>query len=154
MPPTTMVLETDGSSRGNPGKAGAGYVLSMDGKVVAEEKRHLGITTNNVAEYEAAIAAVEKARELGLRDIRLELDSELVVRQLTGAYRVRDSKLIALHDRLRTLFGTFAKASVTHVPRSRNRRADELANLAVDEAAEGGTGNPPSPGPEPRDDNP
>jgi ribonuclease HI len=148
-PSAAAVLRCDGAARGNPGPAGIGWMIEAGGESIAEGRRFLGTATNNVAEYEAAIDAVEKAREMGLRGIRLELDSELVVRQLTGDYRVRDPKLLVLHDHLRRLFGTFANVSVGHVPRTENRRADELANLAIDEAAPAEARKLPSPGPSP-----
>ena len=94
--------------------------------------RALGRATNNQAEYQGAIAALEAALGLGAREVELRMDSELVVRQLSGRYRVRNPRLIPLHNRILALRSRFQRVSVTHVPREQNRVADRLANEALD----------------------
>lgn len=126
-------LRTDGGARGNPGPAALGFVLSdPDGRVVAEEGRYLGKTTNNVAEYQAVIAGLEAAQQAGARGVRLLSDSELVVRQLAGVYRVKDAKLQPLHARATELLDGFEDTEVTHVRREENAAADALVNQALD----------------------
>lgn len=129
-------LHIDGASRGNPGEAGFGVFASTpEGDVVAELFGYLGRTTNNVAEYEALLHALRFARERGSRRIRVFSDSELVVRQLEGRYRVKHPALKPLFEEARALLASFDSASVSHVRREQNRDADRLANRAVDEKA-------------------
>jgi ribonuclease HI len=128
------VAYADGASRGNPGPAAVGVVIfDPAGREVYSASRRLGRATNNEAEYRAAITALEAA--LGLRASRVELrmDSELVVRQLSGRYRVRNPRLIPLYKRLLDLRGRFAAITFRYVPRGENRPADRLANKALDE---------------------
>jgi ribonuclease HI len=128
------VAYADGASRGNPGPAAIGVVIfDPAGREVYSASRRLGRATNNEAEYRAAITALEAA--LGLRALRVELrmDSELVVRQLSGRYRVRNPRLIPLYKRLLDLRSRFAAVTFRHVPRGENRPADRLANKALDE---------------------
>ncbi len=128
-----LTIHTDGAARGNPGPAGAGaYIQDQDGKVVSEEFRYLGETTNNVAEYQALLLGMECARELGASRIEMRADSELVVRQLTGEYRVRNPALQKLHARVQQLAREFESVRYTHVRREQNREADRLANRAID----------------------
>jgi ribonuclease HI len=125
----------DGASRGNPGPSAIGVVVfDPAGREVYSASRRLGRATNNEAEYRAAITALEAA--LGLRASRVELrmDSELVVRQLSGRYRVRNPRLIPLYKRLLDLRGRFAAVTFRYVPREENRPADRLANKALDES--------------------
>ena len=127
-----FVLHADGAARGNPGPAGAGAVLlDPDGNVVAELGRALGRATNNVAEYSALVMGLEDARRRGVEDLVVRLDSELVVRQLRGQYRVRHPGLRPLARRALGLLGEFRSVRVEHVPRERNAHADRLANEAV-----------------------
>lgn len=129
-----LTVMSDGASRGNPGPAGAGAVLLDDqGRVVREISRYLGPSTNNQAEYSALILALEAALELGADSLDVALDSELVVRQLNGTYRVRHPALVPYHQRVRALLSRFPRVTIRHVPREHNRRADELANRAIDE---------------------
>jgi ribonuclease HI len=127
------VAYSDGASRGNPGPAAIGFLLlAPDGIEIFKEGRRIGRATNNVAEYQGAIAALEKAKELGLAEIELRMDSELVVKQLLGLYRVKDPSLARLKaeiDRLRPSFRTFR---VRHVRREANGETDRLANEALD----------------------
>lgn len=134
------VLRTDGAARGNPGPAGAGAVLEdANGRVLREVSEYLGSRTNNQAEYEALLLGLREALdEAGPRapEIRLDvvLDSELVVRQLLGRYKVRDAELRGLFDETRGLASRLGAFTPRHVPRERNARADELANQAIDRA--------------------
>lgn len=127
-------IHADGGSRGNPGEAGAGAVISDSrGRTLKELKIYLGIATNNEAEYQAAILALERALELGVKRVALFLDSELVVRQLRGEYRVREPRLKSLHHKARETLNRFSQYSILSIPREENRRADQLANEAIDQ---------------------
>lgn len=127
------VLQADGAARGNPGPAGAGAVLyGPDGAPIAELRRALGTATNNRAEYEAVVMGLEEARRRGVEDLLVRLDSELIVRQLRGQYRIRNEALRPLAQRALRLLGEFRSVSVEHVPRELNTHADRLANEAVD----------------------
>jgi ribonuclease HI/probable phosphoglycerate mutase len=131
-----VVAYTDGASRGNPGPSSFGVVLfDADGRQVHSVSQALGRATNNQAEYRGAIAALEAALGLGAREVELRMDSELVVRQLSGRYKVRNPGLIPLHNRIRYLRKLFDSVSIVHVPRAQNREADRLANQALDRAA-------------------
>ncbi|HEX7159776.1 MAG TPA: YbgC/FadM family acyl-CoA thioesterase [Trebonia sp.] len=138
-----VIVYTDGASRGNPGPAGAGWLLvDGDGQVCEEGVLPLGRTTNNVAEYRAVIAALERARELGATRVTLRSDSELLIQQLSGAYRVRAERLQPLYRRVQELACAFERVTYEHVPREQNRRADRLANQAAgaNEAADFSSG--------------
>lgn len=131
---TVYTAYTDGASRGNPGPSAIGVVLfDPSGRQVHTVSRRLGVGTNNEAEYKAAIAALEAAIGLGASHLDVYLDSELVVRQLTGRYRVRNRRLIPLHGRLLDLRGRFERLTFRQVPRAQNRIADALANKALDQ---------------------
>lgn len=137
-----LLIYTDGGSRGNPGEAAIGVrLLDRDGNPVEEFGERIGVATNNVAEYTAVIRALERARALGARRVRLRSDSELLVRQLLGRYAVKTAHLLPLYQQARRLLGGFEAAGVEHVPRERNREADRLANLALD----GKSGSAPAP---------
>jgi len=125
----------DGASRGNPGEAGCGAVIFDEtGKTLRELTRYLGRATNNVAEYEGLLMGLEETLRLGVKRLRVESDSELLVRQLNGAYRVKDEKLIRLHQQARALLRQLESYRIIHVRREKNRLADRLANQAIDEA--------------------
>ena len=127
------VIYTDGASRGNPGPASVGAVIYDDsGREVHTVARRIGRATNNEAEYRAAIAGLEAALALGARDVELRMDSELVVRQLDSRYKVRNPSLRQLFGRVKDLQWRFASFQVRHVGREQNRRADRLANEALD----------------------
>jgi ribonuclease HI len=127
-------IHTDGASRGNPGEAGAGAVISdSQGRTLKELKLYLGMASNNAAEYRAAIHALERALELGARSVTLLLDSELVVRQLRGEYRVREPHLKTLHQKAQEVLNRFSQYSILYIPREENRRADQLANEAINQ---------------------
>ena len=133
-----VILYTDGASRGNPGLAGAGFlVLDEKGALLDEGKTFLGERTNNEAEYDALIAGLKLARRLGCLEVEARADSQLMVRQLTGQYRVKNKRLIPLVLEVKKLAAAFAKVNYYHVPRAENAQADKLANQAIDEALKG-----------------
>lgn len=124
----------DGASRGNPGEAGCGAVIFDEtGRLLKELYRYLGQTTNNVAEYEGLLMGLEGALRFGGKRLRVESDSELLVRQLNGLYRVKDKKLVRLHQRALALLRRLKAYRIIHVPREHNRLADRLANKAIDD---------------------
>ena len=106
--------------------------MSAHSDVTEELSEFLGVATNNVAEYKALIMVLGRALELGCQEVLVKLDSELVVRQLSGEYRVKDPKMVPLHAQARALLRRFRSAKVTHVRRSDNKRADELVNAVLD----------------------
>ena len=133
---SSCIIYSDGGARGNPGPAAAGgVIIAADGSLAAEVSDYLGVATNNVAEYQALILVLNKALEMGCQEVTVNLDSELVVRQLNGAYRVKDAKMIPLHAKAKSLLRRFASVSIAHVPRSKNKRADELVNEVLDARA-------------------
>ena len=148
--PDLLIVACDGAARGNPGPAGIGALVSdPSGRVLAEIAEGIGVATNNVAEYRAAIAGLARARELGARRVLVRSDSRLLVEQLSGRWRVKNPSLIALHTQVRTLAKRLDSVSYEHVPRELNREADRLANRGVDAWLDGpGRGHvPPAPGP-------
>lgn len=131
---STLVGYSDGGSRGNPGPAASGFVLMDDsGKVIAEGGAYLGIATNNVAEYQALYLALEKALELGASTMDMRLDSLLVVNQMNGVYRIKNSDLIPINNRIKELAARFDKITFTHVLREYNTLADGMVNKILDE---------------------
>jgi len=133
---SVLRLHVDGASRGNPGQAGFGvHVTAPDGSEVASLYGYLGTATNNVAEYQALLHGLRFALARGAKGVEVYSDSELLVRQLEGRYRVKSAGLLPLHREARVLLARFEPARVAHVPRARNREADALANRAVDERA-------------------
>ena len=132
----TLQIHIDGASRGNPGEAGFGIsVEDADGTPRAELYGYLGRASNNVAEYQGLIHALRWARTHGARKVRVFSDSELVVRQVNGQYRVKHPDMVPLHRQATTLMRQFDSATVSHVRREQNRDADRLANRALDEKA-------------------
>ncbi len=130
-----IVAYIDGGARGNPGPAGYGVrVEDEQGRLVAELHQPLGIATNNVAEYNALLAALRYAVDRGQRVVHIRSDSELLVRQMRGEYRVRHAGLQLLVAEARRLASQLDRVVFTHVPRGQNKDADRLANLAMDEA--------------------
>lgn len=131
---SAVVAYADGASRGNPGPSSLGIVLyDAAGKEIHRASQALGHATNNQAEYRAAIAALEAALGLNAEEVELRMDSELVVRQLSGRYRVRNPRLIPLYKRMLDLRSRFRRVTLVHVPREQNRVADGLANEALDQ---------------------
>lgn len=126
-------LYVDGASRGNPGMAGAGAVIKgPDGAVLKRLKKYLDITTNNMAEYHALIIALEAAHSMRIRRIRVFSDSELMVKQINGQYRVKSADLRPLYEKAVKLLKGFEEAKIEHVYREDNSDADALANEAID----------------------
>ncbi|WP_433605228.1 bifunctional RNase H/acid phosphatase [Prescottella agglutinans] len=129
-----VVVEADGGSRGNPGRAGYGAVVfdADRGRVLAERREFLGVTTNNVAEYRGLIAGLTAARDLGAREVEVRMDSKLVVEQMSGRWKVKHPDMIPLAQRSRELADSFERVTYTWIPRSENSHADRLANEAMD----------------------
>ena len=128
-----LVLYTDGASRGNPGPAGAGALITdLEGATVAEKAVYLGEATNNQAEYQALLVGLKAAVKLAPSRLTVRMDSELIVKQLNGEYRVRNRDLLPLYSRARELIQRLADVRVVHVPREENAHADRLANQAID----------------------
>jgi ribonuclease HI len=126
----------DGGSRGNPGPASYGVIVrDPKGEVVAKLKKYIGRMTNNVAEYYGLIAALDYAQSQGIKALRIESDSELLVKQMRGLYKVRSSELQPLFERARKMSETIESFRIEHVYREQNREADALANEAMDEVA-------------------
>jgi probable phosphoglycerate mutase len=129
----TWTVYSDGASRGNPGPSSYGaVVIDASGRVVAERSEPIGIGTNNVAEYRGLIAGLEAALALGAKRVEVRMDSELIVRQAIGRYRVKNPALISLHNRVLALRSQFDEVIFRHVPRLQNTHADRLANQALD----------------------
>lgn len=126
------VICSDGGSRGNPGPAGAGFTITHRGKVVVAAGCYLGVTTNNVAEYEALHWGLQNARELGAQQVSVCADSELVVKQLKGEYKVKAKGLQPLFFKTMRLLKEFDSYRIEHIYREENTAADELANQAMD----------------------
>jgi len=128
-------LYTDGACRGNPGQGGAGAVLVDErGEIVATVRRSLGLCTNNIAEYRALILGLEEALKKRYGRLNIFLDSELLVNQIKGSYKVKNENLKILMLEVRKLLSYFDSYKVEHIDRSLNHRADKLANEAIDEA--------------------
>jgi len=133
-----VILYTDGACRGNPGNGGAGAVLfDKNGRIVATARKFLGICTNNEAEYEALIMGLKETAKAGHKYIQIFLDSELLVKQINGIYREKNSRLKELMKDVRKQLSRFDVHTVKHIPRSRNKVADRLANEAIDESDAG-----------------
>jgi len=128
-----VIIYADGASRGNPGQAAIGAViLDEQGRLIASVSRRIGRATNNQAEYRAIIAALEEAIRLGLRQVDIRLDSELVVKQINGEYRVKKVTLKPLCQQVKQLLGSLEGFTIAHIPRRQNMEADKLANKALD----------------------
>lgn len=137
-----LIAHIDGGARGNPGPAGYGVVVTeASGRKVAELSKYLGIATNNNAEYSGLIAALEYALHEGHKSLRVLSDSELLVRQMQGRYKVRSPELRELYDCVQALVRKLDWFEIDHVRREKNREADRLANLAMDQ----GSGRPAAP---------
>lgn len=128
-----LIIFCDGGSRGNPGKAGLGSVIYDENKNVLKEiSKYIGVTTNNQAEYKAVLEAIKEAKEIGGKRIEFFLDSELIVKQMSGEYRVKNKDLLPIYLDIRQRILEFESVSFSHVPREQNKEADRLANLAMD----------------------
>lgn len=132
--PKKVIIYTDGASRGNPGPAAIGiHVTDLDSQTIAEHKEALGVQTNNFAEYTAVIRALELSLAQGVTDIILRSDSELMVRQMSGVYKVKSEAILPLYEKVKELLSQFSSVKFEHVRRESNREADRLANEALDE---------------------
>ena len=133
-----LILHTDGCSRGNPGPAGIGVLIQdQKKKIVKESYKYIGEATNNIAEYSALIHGLEEARALGADEITVYMDSELVVRQINGEYRVKDAVMKELFTNAFRVLRGFKSFEVKHIDRSKNKEADKLANKAINLAGFG-----------------
>lgn len=127
-------LYIDGASKGNPGEAGSGVAIyDPGGLLIGEEGRYIGRATNNEAEYIALLRALEMAQQLGLRNIVIFSDSELLVRQMNGIYRVKSPKLKVVYDAALAIINGFDSAELRYISRRENKKADSLANMAIEE---------------------
>lgn len=124
-------IHTDGGARGNPGPAGIGAVIKLGDKI-HHHKKYIGEATNNQAEYQALILGLEKAKDLGVKEVDCLLDSELVVKQLNREYRVKDKELALLFVKVWNLAQQFEKITFKHIFREANKEADKLVNEAID----------------------
>ncbi len=130
--PKRILIHTDGAAKGNPGPAGIGCIAyKKDGTVLFEHFRYIGETTNNVAEYRALIEGLTRALEEKVTDVRVASDSQLLVRQIHGLYRVKQPHLQKLFDEVAQLSRRFDHFEINHVPREENHEADALANRAI-----------------------
>ena len=128
-------LYTDGGARGNPGPAAYGFVLeSEDGTVLAAQGEAIGTATNNVAEYSGLVAGLRRALDLHVPEVEVVSDSELLVKQMRGEYRVKNAALRALHDEAKALAVRVGSVEYRHVKRAHNELADRLVNEALDAA--------------------
>lgn len=127
-----LTIHTDGGARGNPGPAAIGVVIRQGHAVVGRYGEYIGKTTNNQAEYRAVLAALEKAKSLGADEVDLFLDSELVVKQLKGEYKIKDKDLGPLFLAVWNLRQGFSRVTFSHIPREENHEADALVNKALD----------------------
>ncbi len=140
-------IYTDGASRGNPGEAGIGVAIyGQDNETLVELGEYIGVATNNVAEYTALIRGLQAAKKLGANKVEVYADSELMIKQMKGQYKVKNEGLQPLYQQARALFLEFASCTFTHVPREKNKRADALANQGIDNKGKKGIGQPVSHG--------
>jgi ribonuclease HI len=130
----TAIVHIDGASRGNPGPAAFAYVIKLPDGEPVEDHGLLGATTNNIAEYTALLRALERAAALSARRLHIHSDSELLVKQMNGEYRVKNADLRDLYEQAQELTRHFSSVRFTHVRRENNKRADELCNIALDSA--------------------
>lgn len=128
-----LIIHTDGAARGNPGPAAIGVTIKdKKGNLIASISRRIGTTTNNQAEYQAIITSLKKATSLGAKQVELQSDSELVVKQINGQYRVKKAALRTLYQKVIQLIGSLEGFTIAHIPRAQNTEADNLANKALD----------------------
>jgi len=138
MSKAALTINIDGAARGNPGPGAFAYVIAGDGQPVIEEAGYLDHVTNNIAEYTALVKALERALELRGERLIIRSDSELLVKQMTGVYRVKNPQLAELYHQAKQLAAQFDPVAIHHVRREANRRADELCNDVLDKQTGGG----------------
>ena len=128
-----LIVNVDGGARGNPGPAAIGIVVrDGEGNVLQDLGETIGEATNNVAEYRALLLGLTEAKRLGCAELAISLDSELIVRQIQGRYKVKHEALLPLYTQVREQLARFDRWTIAHVPRSENARADQLANQGID----------------------
>ncbi|MAG28611.1 ribonuclease H [bacterium] len=127
-----LTIYTDGGARGNPGPAGIGVYITEKGKKIKEISEYIGKATNNQAEYKALIRGLEEAKKLKADEVNVVMDSELIVKQMNQEYKVKDKNLASLFVRAWNLINEFQSYTVKHVVRSKNKKADDLVNHAID----------------------
>ncbi len=132
-----VIAYADGGSRGNPGPAACGALLQQNGHTLATISEYLGVATNNIAEYTGLLKVMERALSMGVKHIEIRMDSELVVKQMTGQYGVKHLGLQPLFRKADILSKRFMRFTIVHVRRESNKEADRLANQAMDRAAAG-----------------
>lgn len=132
---TRAVIHSDGASLGNPGNAGIGVHILIGTKSI-EISEYIGLNTNNVAEYSALIRGLEEANRLGIDKVEAFLDSELVVKQLKGEYKIKNKGLMPYFMKARKLMGAFKSFKISHIPREQNTRADKLSKLGAKNSPE------------------
>jgi len=133
-----LILYIDGAARGNPGHAGiGGVILNIDHEVLLEISEYIGETTNNIAEYSALIFALQSLPKFNAQELEIYSDSELLVHQLNGSYKVKNQNLKVYFGWVKTLLSGYKKTRIIHVERSKNKMADKLANEAIDEFLSG-----------------
>lgn len=128
-----LEIYIDGASKGNPGPSAIGVVITENGKPVRNLYRYIGEATNNIAEYSALIAALEEGLILKAQCLSIKTDSELLYRQMTKVYRVKNEHILALYTQAQRLISGFTRVSLNHIPRELNKEADKLANKAIAE---------------------
>jgi len=129
-------IYTDGAARGNPGEAGIGFVIiAEDEKVIIKKGRYIGRATNNEAEYHAILSALKEAKTIGVREVKIFADSELIVKQIKGEYRIKSEGLKPLYKEAMALLKEFDRYDIIHIVREKNKEADRLANQAIDAMA-------------------
>lgn len=132
--PEEVIVFTDGASRGNPGPASLGFVVTdVDGAVVAERGQVLGEQTNNFAEYMALVEALKFCKKAKVKKVLVRADSQLMIRQMLGQYKVKSEGILPLFEEASRLAEAFQKIEFEHIPREKNKEADRLANSALDE---------------------
>lgn len=124
---------TDGAARGNPGPAGIGVIIRNDAEILSEISDYIGETTNNQAEYMALIRGLEEALDMGQKNAEVFSDSELLVKQINGEYKIKNKSLVPLFNEARSLISRFNQFKIYHTPREENELADKLANQGIDE---------------------
>lgn len=133
-----LIIHTDGGARGNPGPAGIGVVFKQDdGMIIGQHQQYIGEATNNVAEYKALLLGLSEAKNLGAEILEINMDSELVVKQMNGQYKIKDSNLKLLAEEVLKQLKQFKNVAFRHVRREFNKDADKLVNEAIDQALQG-----------------